>query len=89
MKMLNMIWGKTLRDDLQVMSVSNETIHKKTSVKKTKEFLRKQRLRWFGDIKKMDDEKGSIKGKKFCSQWFKKGQIEEKMEREYRKRHTG
>ena len=50
--MLQMICGKTLKDD-----ISNETIRDMTGVKKIKEFLREQRLRLFGHVERMDEEK--------------------------------
>ena len=34
-------------------------------VEKIKEFLREQRLRWFGHIKMMDDESAPVKAKDF------------------------
>ena len=43
MKMLHIIYGKTLRD-----GKSNKIIREMTSVEKIEEFLREKRLRWFG-----------------------------------------
>ena len=62
MRMLDMICGKTLRDGI---SIGNEVIGEMTSVEKIEEFLRKQRLRWFGDIKKMNEERAPVKAKSF------------------------
>ena len=45
--MFHMMRDKTLR-----VGISNETICKMTSVEQIEEFLREQRLRWFGHIKK-------------------------------------
>ena len=51
--------GKTLRDD-----TSNETICETTVVEKIEKFMREQKLRWFGHIERMDDERAPIKAKK-------------------------
>ena len=48
--MLQMICGKTLKD-----GISNETIRDMTGVEKI-EFLRKQKLRWFEHMERIDDE---------------------------------
>ena len=58
--MLRMICGITLGD-----GISNKTISEMTSVEKMKQFLKKQRLRWFGLIEKMDDERAPVKAKSF------------------------
>ena len=62
MKMLRLICGKTSRD-----GISNEAIRDITGVKKIEEFQRKQRLRWFEHVKRMDDERDPMKAKKFVT----------------------
>ena len=62
MKLLHMICGKTLTDGR-----SNKVILEMTTVEKIKWFLSKQRLQWIGHIKKMDDERASVKAKQT---WF-------------------
>ena len=62
MIILCMISGKTLRD-----GISNEIICKMTDIEKVEEFLREQRLRWFGHKERIDDERAPVKAKKFCS----------------------
>ena len=58
MRMLRMISGKTLRD-----GISNETIYKMTGVEKTEEFLKEQRLRWFGLVERIVDKIVPVKAK--------------------------
>ena len=58
MRMLHMICGKTLRDD-----ISNKTICEMTDVEKIEEFLREQKLRWFEHTEKIDDERAPVKEK--------------------------
>ena len=56
MRMLHIICGKTLKD-----KTNNEQIREVTGVERLEEFLRKQRLRWLGHVKRMDEETGPIK----------------------------
>ena len=44
-----------------------------TGVEKIEEFLREQRLRWFGHMDRMDDEKNPVKAKHFLGDGIKKG----------------
>ena len=55
-----MICGKTLRD-----GKSNQTIRDTTGVEMIKEFMKEQRLRWFGDVERINDERAPVKEKKF------------------------
>jgi len=52
MRILRMICGKTVRD-----KVRNEEIRERTEVESIEEHFRKQRLRWFGYMEKMDCER--------------------------------
>ena len=47
------------------IGISNETIREMTVVEKIEEFLREQRLRWFGCIERMDDKRALRKAKYF------------------------
>ena len=75
MKMLNMICGKTLRD-----GISNETIREIISLEKIEEFLLEKRLRWFGHIRKMDDERVLVKAKSFVLDGSKRGRMKKTWE---------
>ena len=61
-----MISAKTSRD-----GINNETICDMTEMEKIEEFLREQRLQWFWQVKRMDNEKAPLKAKKICSRRFK------------------
>ena len=60
MRKLRMISGKTLGDGIR-----NQTIRDVTGVEKIKDFMREQRLRWFGYVERMDDERTPVKAKNF------------------------
>ena len=68
MRMLRMICGKTLRDN-----ISNETICEIRGVEKVEEFLREQRLRWFEHMEKIDYGRAPVKAKIFGVNGSKKG----------------
>ena len=68
MRMLRMICGKALRDD-----ISSEKIREMTGVEKIEEFLREQRLRWFEHMEKIDDERAPVKAKTFVVNGSKRG----------------
>ena len=59
--MLRIIFGKALRDD-----INNEIIRNMTEAEKIEEFLRVQRLRWFGHVERMDEER-ALEKQKICS----------------------
>ena len=59
---------KTLRDGL-----SNQIIHDMTNAEKMEEFMREQRLRWFGLVERMDDERSPVKAKSIVVDGSKKG----------------
>ena len=63
-----MIYGKPLQD-----SISNQIICGMTGVEKKEEFMKEQRLRWFGHVKKMDDERTPVKAQDFIVDGSKKG----------------
>ena len=67
MRVLRMMCGKSLRDDL-----SNQTICEMTGVEKIEEFMREQRLRWFGRVERMDNERTLVKAKNFLADDSKK-----------------
>ena len=56
MRMQRMMYVKTLRD-----GISNQTICNMTGVEKTEEFIIEQRLRWFGHVERLDDERTPVK----------------------------
>ena len=56
MRMLQMIWGKTLKDKM-----NNEKIREMTGVVRLEEFLREKRMRWLGHVERMDEEGGPVK----------------------------
>ena len=59
MEMLLMISGKIPRD-----GISNQTIRDMTTnVEKIEEFIREQRLRSFGHVERIYDEKAPVKAK--------------------------
>ena len=68
MRMLRMMCGKTLRD-----RVRSERIREMTGVEKIEEFLRSQRLRWFGHLERMSEERAPVKAMKFTVDGRKKG----------------
>ena len=53
--MLSMMCGKALGD-----GISNQTICDMTGVEMIKEFMREQRLRWFGHMERINDKKTPI-----------------------------
>ena len=63
-----MIYGKPLQD-----SISNQIICGMTGVEKKEEFMKEQRLRWFGHVKKMDDKRTPVKAQDFIVDGLKKG----------------
>ena len=65
-----MINGKILRD-----GINNETICEMTSVEKIKKFFREHRLRWFGHIEKMDNEKAPVNAKSFVVHGSKRDKL--------------
>ena len=72
MKILLMVCGKTLKDD-----ISKDKIREMTIVQETKEFLREQRLQWFGHMRKMDDERAPMKAKSFLVNGSKRDRQDE------------
>ena len=56
MRMLQMICGKTVKD-----KINNEKIREMVGVEKLKVFLREQKLRGFGHVERMDEERGPVK----------------------------
>ena len=56
MRMLRMICGKTLKDEM-----NNDKIREMMGVARLEKFLREKRLRWLGHVEKMDEEKGLVK----------------------------
>ena len=62
MRMLQMNCRKTLRN-----GISNEAVRSMTEVEKIEEFLGEHRLRWFGHVERIDDERAPVKAQKFCS----------------------
>ena len=62
MKMLHMIFGETLGD-----GISSEAIREIVGVDKIEEFLREQKLRWFGRIERMNYERAPVKPKMLLS----------------------
>ena len=54
--------------------ISNETICDTTGVEKIKKFLRKKRLRWFGHVERMGNERAPVKAKNFVVEDSKNGQ---------------
>ena len=56
MRMLRMICGNTLKDE-----INNKKICEMTGVERLEEFLREQRLRWLGQVEKKDEERGPVK----------------------------
>ena len=81
MRMLPMC-EKTKKDD-----ISNQTIRDMTGGEKIEEFIREQRLRWFGHVERINDER--TPGKKFYSCWLKERQTQEEMKKSCRKGHAG
>ena len=55
--------------------ISIEIICEMTGVKKIEEFLREQRLQWFGYIEKLNDKRAPVKAKKFVVDGLKKGRF--------------
>ena len=68
MRTLRKIFGKTLK-----YCISNVTIRDMTDVGKIKKFLREQRLRWLGHMKRTDNERTQVKAKNFLVDRSKKG----------------
>ena len=54
-------------------------------VEKKEEFMGEQRLRSFGQVKRMDDERTPVKEQNFIVDGSKKGRPKKKMERSCRK----
>ena len=83
--MLQMIFGKTLRN-----GISNKTIRDITGMKKIKELLRDPRLQEFGRVEKLDEKRVLAKVKNFVIEVLKKKrQTKEKTKRGCTKRHVG
>ena len=59
MKMFRMNCRKTLRD-----GISYEIMLDKTGGENIEKFLKMQRLRWFGHMKRMEVERASVRAKK-------------------------
>jgi hypothetical protein len=68
MRMLRMMCGKTLRD-----RVRSEGIREMTGVEKIEEFLRSQRLRWFGHVERMSEERAPVMARSVTVDGRKKG----------------
>ena len=51
-------------------------------------FLREQRLQWIEHMKRMDDEKASVKAKIFVVDESKEDRSKKEMKKGYRKKHT-
>ena len=60
MRMLWLICGITLRNDISIV-----TIRDMTSVEKTEDFLTEHGFRLFGHVKGMNKERAPVKAKKF------------------------
>ena len=56
MRMLRMMCGITLKDKIR-----NKKIRMLTGVETLEEYLRSQRLRWFGHVQRMSGEKAPVK----------------------------
>ena len=63
-----MICGKRLRDVISI-----QTIRDMTCVEKIEEFMREQRLRWFGHVERMDIERTPVNAKNFVVDGSEKG----------------
>ena len=68
MRMLRLIWGKTLND-----KITNGKVRELTGVDEMKEFLRGQRLRWLGHVERVDENRGPAKALHFQINGSKKG----------------
>ena len=55
MRMLR-IYGKILKD-----KINNEKIQEMTDMEKLEEFLKEQKLRWIGNVERVDKERGPVK----------------------------
>ena len=69
-----MVCGKTLKG-----SISNETICEMTAVEKIQEFLREQRLRWFGHVERMDDERAPVTVENFVVDGLEKSRPKKRL----------
>jgi len=68
MRMLRLMCGKTLKD-----RVRSEKIREMTGVEKIEEFLRDQRLRWFGHVERMSEERAPVKAMRVAVDGKKRG----------------
>ena len=68
MRMLHLICGKTLKDE-----ITNKKVRELTGVDEMKEFLRGQRLRWLGHVERMDENRRPAKALHFQMDGSKKG----------------
>lgn len=68
MRMLRMICRKTLKD-----KIKNESIREMTGVVKLGDFIRSQRLRWYGHVMRMSQEKAPVKARNLKISGSKKG----------------
>ena len=76
MRMFCIICVKTERYGLR-----NKTIRNMTGLEKIEEFLREQRLRWFRHVERIDNERATVKAKRFVVESSKKAPIYEKIEK--------
>ena len=60
-----------------------------TDVEKREQFLRRQRLQWFGHIKRMDDERAPLKAKTIAVYDSKRGRPKKRWKEAIEKEHTG
>ena len=70
MRMLRMLCGKTLKDN-----ISNDKVCKMTRVESIDEFLRGQGLQWLGHVGRTGKEKGRVKALHFKLKDTKKGRL--------------
>jgi len=77
MRMLHMIYGKTVRD-----KVRNEEIRERTGMESIEEYLREQRLRWLGLMERMDCERPQSVAMNFKIDCSKKGRSKKRWKEE-------
>ena len=79
MRMLRMICGKTLKDNM-----NNEKIREMTGVVRLEEFLREKRLRWLGHVERMDEKRGPVEALLLEVEWDKKRKTEKEVKKSTR-----
>ena len=60
-----------------------------TKVENVEEFLKEQKLRWVGHVKRIDHEKAPAKAKIIVVKGSKKGRPKKRWEKVVEKNHTG